>query len=287
MVKKLIFTNQSTRNVFENLNGGYDAFKDLMIDTGRSTFQQGINKEQANDKIREVMFQVLGVDETASKKEIRKAIRRHKVDVYEVIEEVVPDLLNTGWIDNPWFNTFVDYRNLALGDTNEFSVKDDVILTVAEVSGNHHDLIRQRLGEGSTFQVKTSWFGIKIYAEYERFMTGAVDWAAFVQKIYEAFDLKVNTILHDAVLAAGDKVLPTSQFTKTLQLTTANKDTIIELADDVALANGTDVVIMGTKTALAKLSSIVDVNWISSEMKQERHTTGRLGMWEGYQFKFS
>ena len=37
-------------------------------------------------------------------------------------------------------------------------------------------------------------------------MAGAFDWAAFVQKIYEAFDLKVNSMLYEAVMAAGDKV---------------------------------------------------------------------------------
>ena len=112
-------------------------------------------------------------------------------------------------------------------------------------------------------------------------MTGQVDWAKFVQKIYEAFNLHVNIILHDAVMAAGDKVLPTAQFTKTLQMTAANKDAIIELADDVSLANGCDVVIMGTKPALAKLSSITDIAWYSDAMKNEKHTTGKLGIWEG------
>ena len=114
-------------------------------------------------------------------------------------------------------------------------------------------------------------------------MAGQVDWSTFVKKIYEAMDLKVNNMLYEAVMSAGDKVLPASQFTKTLQLKAENKDTIIELADDVARANGTDVVIMGTKAALAKLSTIADVNWISNQMKEERHTTGKLGVWEGYQ----
>ena len=55
---------------------------------------------------------------------------------------------------------------MADGDTNEFYVPDEVILTVSELSGNHHDIIRQRLAEGQTFSVRTSWYGIKIYAEY-------------------------------------------------------------------------------------------------------------------------
>lgn len=116
-------------------------------------------------------------------------------------------------------------------------------------------------------------------------MAGQVDWATFVQKIYEAFDHLMDNMLYEAVMAAGDKVLPTSQFSKTLQLIADNKDKIIELADDVAMANGTEVVFMGTKAALAKLGNIVDVQWISNSMKEERHTTGRLGIWEGYQFE--
>ena len=112
-------------------------------------------------------------------------------------------------------------------------------------------------------------------------MAGIVDWATYIQKIYEAFDYKVNSMLHDAVMSAGDKVLPVEQFTKTLELKAENKDKIIELVDDVALANGCEAVIMGTKTALAKLSAITPVEYYSDSMKDERNSTGRLGVWNG------
>ena len=109
-------------------------------------------------------------------------------------------------------------------------------------------------------------------------MAGRIDWAAFVQKIYEAFDKKMNDMIYKAVMDAGDKVLPTSQFTKTGELV---RDTMIELVEDVQTANGCEAVIMGTKTALAKLSTLTDTQWISNNMKDERYTTGRLGLWEG------
>lgn len=269
-----IFSSEDTRTVFAKYN--YSDFSRLMYETARG--MEKVSKEEANNKIRTIMFKVLGVDETATKKEIRKAIRRHKVDIFEVIEETIDNLLVSGWGSNPFFNNYVEIRNLADGDTNEFYVPDEVILTVAELAGNHHDILRQRLGEGSTFTVKTRWYGLKIYAEYELFMMGRIDWSAFVQKIYEAMDKMVNDMVYQAVMSAGEKVLPTSQFNKTGAL---NRDDLITLVEDVQTATGEEAVIMGTKSALAKVTALSDTQWISNEMKEERHTTGRLGIWEG------
>ena len=53
------------------------------------------------------------------------------------------------------------------------------------------------------------------------------------------------------------------------------------MLEDVQAATGNEVVIMGTKTALSKLNALTDVDWISSNMKEERHMTGRIGIWEG------
>lgn len=156
-MKKITFSNADTRNVFAEKD--YNEFSKLMFDTALGT--QAVSKEAANAKIREVMFQVLGVDEKCTKQELRKAIRRHKIDIFEVIEETMQNLLISGWGNNPFFNEYVELKSMAIGDTNEFYVPDVSILTVAELSGNHHDLFRQRLGAGSTFNVKTSWYGVK------------------------------------------------------------------------------------------------------------------------------
>lgn len=271
---KINFSNAATEAVFANHD--YANFSQLMFDTAKGV--EKVSKEEANKKIREVMFEILGVDEKSTRKEIHKAIRRHKVDVFEVIEETVENLLVSGWGENPFFNQFVEMKSMADGDTNIFYTPDEVILTVAEVSGNHHDLFRQRLGGGKTFSVKTSWYGIKIYTEYELFMAGRVDWATFVQKIYEAFDKKMNDMLYSAVMAAGEKIVPKSQFVKTGSLAT---ETVIALVDDVQRATGEEVVIMGTKSALAKLNALEDIQWVSDSMKEERHTTGRIGVFMG------
>lgn len=156
---KIVFSNESTRKVFADRD--IREFSQLMYETAKGVTRDGYSKEQCNDEIRKVFYDVLQVAPGCSRRELRNAIRRHKTDVFEVIEETVENLLVSGWGENPFFNEFVEIKSMALGDTNEFYVPDESILTVAEVSGSHHDLFRQRLGEGKTFSVKTSWYGVK------------------------------------------------------------------------------------------------------------------------------
>lgn len=132
---RLNFTNNDVREIFTE--NDYSDFSQLMFDTAMG--EEKVSKDEANAKIRDIMFSVLGVDEKCTKRELRKAIRRHKIDIFEIIEETVENLLVSGWGENPFFNEFVEIKSMADGDTNEFYVPDEVILTVSELSGNHHD----------------------------------------------------------------------------------------------------------------------------------------------------
>ncbi len=275
---KMLFSNPDTREIFSISD--FSSYKQLMFDTGLG--REKVSKDQANKKLRDIMYSVLGVDDKCSRKELRKAIRKHKIDVYEIIEETVENLLNCGWGENPFFNECVEYRSMNSGDTNEFYVPDDMILTVSEMSGGHHNLIRQRISGGQTFSVKTSWLGCKIYTEFELFMAGRIDWAEFIQKIYQAFDNKINSMVYKSFVEAGNKVLPSSQFCKTIDFSAPTaREEIITLVEDVQTANGVEAVIIGTKTALSKLSGLGDINWISDSAKEERHTLGRVRLFEG------
>ena len=112
-------------------------------------------------------------------------------------------------------------------------------------------------------------------------MSGNVDWATFIQKVYEAIDKKINSMVYTALNAAGSSLPAGGQWVKTSPLNSTTKDTFIELVQDVQTANGTDVVVMGTRVALSKITALEDVNWISEDEKKERHTTGRVGYFEG------
>lgn len=277
----LTFSNPAVQAVFDANKVTKAEFSALMRDTTKGT--QKVSYEEANAKIVGMFRQVCGVDEKSSRKDIRNAIRRHYIDIYEVVEEVIPDMLQSGWDANPFFREFVEERNLAEGDSNIFYTAQNVVLNVSRVSGGHWDIKRQRLAEGSRFAVETEAYAIAVYAEFERLMAGLDDWATLVAKVAEAFAKKVNDALYLATIDAVNKIPNKSQFNKTLDFSAVDdsRTALVGLVDDVQTATGLEAVIMGTKGALSKLRKLDDVSWVSNEMKQERYTTGKLGYFEG------
>ena len=279
---KLMSFDANVREVFENDESKLFAFNKLMLDTAKGTFEGDITAKDANDKIVSMFRQAIGLDEKANKAEVRKAIRRNQGVLFALIEDVVEDLLVTGWQNTPFFQEYCDVRNIALGDENLFTVEDDSILSVSRVADGHWNIDRQRLGIGRSFSVETSTYGIGIYTEYERLLTGAEDFAKFVSKIYEAIDRFVNESIYTAFKSAAEQ-LPggatgSGQWVKTGAL---NKATLMQLIEDVEMATSREVVIMGTKTALSRLGDIQDINWVSEDMKVQRNTTGRIGHFDG------
>lgn len=55
--------SKNVMNVFTANNYDYNDYKKLMFDTAKDT--QAVTKEEANDKIREVQFSILGIDKNA------------------------------------------------------------------------------------------------------------------------------------------------------------------------------------------------------------------------------
>ena len=276
---KFMNFNAHVQNVFENDESKFMGFQALLHDAtvGKGEVE-GFSKKEVNDKIVSIFRSAIGCDETSSAKEIRKAIRRNQSVVFDLLEETIDNMLITGWQNDPFMMKYVDQRNLALGDKNEFYTDDDSMLSVMKISGNHHDIIRQRLGAGTKTSVTTYWVGLKVYAEAERLMTGVEDWATFVSKIYEAYDNYIKQAIYDTMVGYKDKIAAT--YKKTGSVTA---ETLRELCELVEMVTGHPVVIMGTRTALRNVTALQNAQFISDAMKNEHYNTGFLGMWEGYE----
>lgn len=100
-----------------------------------------ISKSEADDAIRQVCYEKLGLHEKSSDRDIARALKKEAAqEIFEIIEEIVDIEVTKGWESNEFFNNFVETRNLADGDDNEFWSQEDIILTVAKINGDSHDL---------------------------------------------------------------------------------------------------------------------------------------------------
>lgn len=141
------FMSENLTRVFSKEGNDYEGFKTLVFDYthGKDIFDEDGNKmpkAKVNAKINSVCFDILGLDPQSkpSKRDIHRAMKKNGLELMEVLEEAIDFKVTTGWGENEFFNEFVEMKNIAEGDRNEFWTEKDVVLTVAKVSGDHHDL---------------------------------------------------------------------------------------------------------------------------------------------------
>ena len=140
-MNKFMHFNTTVQNAFDNDEQKFLGFQELLqaATIGKGEVE-GYTKKEVNDKIVSKFRSAIGCDEKSTAKEIRKAIRRNQSVVFDLLEEVLDNMMITGWQNDPFMMKYVETRNLALGDKNEFYVEDDSMLSVMKISGNHHDI---------------------------------------------------------------------------------------------------------------------------------------------------
>ena len=285
------FSTEHLRKVFSD-EEKYKNFKQLCYDLnhGNDIYeydedgnQRKISKKEANKAVRKILMEVCDIteEELKSKKRRERAIEAHHNEVFELIESDIDFKVETAFNESEWFNDFVDMRNIALGDDEEYWTKEKIMLVVAEISGDHHDLTLQNLNEGTSTKLHTKKYGMKVGKDIDLILLGRVDFTELTDKIAEAFAYKVQELCYTGVYGAAAKLPNNTQFVKTGALSASTKEAFDTLIEDVGTANSSDVVIMGTKTALKKLNALADVDWISTTQKEAVANTGRLGTYEG------
>lgn len=125
--------------------------KNLAFDlaSGRAIFDDDreVTVEEANDALRKVCYEKLGLSKDSSPRAIKRALNKESAkELFEMIEEILDKKISTGWKEIEFFNEFVEDVNLADGDEQEFYVEDNALLTVEKTAGAHHDLNHYRVG---------------------------------------------------------------------------------------------------------------------------------------------
>lgn len=280
-MKDITCFSANTLAQFDNNYENIVAFSELMMDANHGIYEK-YNKEQTQEMIRNQFDAILGINfKTANSMQRRQAWRSHNKEIASLIENVIVDRMNSGWNQaNARFMEYVEDVNIANGDQNEFYVEDDSLLVVSKFSGNHHDVLRQYVKPGKSFTIETSWYAIKVYADFALFQSGKIDFAALVDKMYTAIEQYRYGALFTAFMSM-DENLPTDMVLDT-PVTEATMDDIVDHIEGIKAVTNKDVLLVGTRSALQKLQKTVSYNMFSDDMKNEKHQTGMLGRWEGY-----
>lgn len=268
-------------SAFENSNDNFVKFDNLIMDASHGIYKD-YTKEEVSDIVRNQFDRVMGINfKEASRKERRQAWRDHGKEIASLIENILVDKTVSGWNDgNAFFENYVEQVNTGAGDMNEFYVDDNSLLTVSKFAGSHQDIIRQALKPGKAFTIDTEWHAIKVYADFQMFMLGRIDFAKLVDRMYESVVTDRRAALYSAFMSI-DTSLPSDMILQTA-ISAATVATIIEHIELVRSVTGKDVLLVGSKVAISKLQGTVSYDLYSDDMKNERYETGTLGKWEGY-----
>ena len=253
----------------------------LMVDTVNGTVIQkdpeGAN--DADDAIRKAIFKdILGIEDHTDRRFAGRASLKC-AEIFQYIVENIQEVYSSPFINDPFFQRFVEYKSVDWGDRLAFRVEDQYFFTVSEYSGNHWDTRRQRNFGSREIPVSCKWFNVYIYSEYWDFLVGKIDWVTLVKKVQLSIDMHLMGQINANFMNAPN-ILPT-EFKK--YTTGIVKAEMIELAERVRTMTGAAPVICGTKQGLSLLGDSINVNWISERMRDRVYTTGLLESWEGYE----
>jgi len=197
---------------------------------------------------------------------------RGNTELFAIIETILELTDVQGFEENDFFNQFVDYRNLALGDENDFYIEDNTLFSVNVTAEGVGSTIRQRINQGTNQKVPTVLYTIEAYEDVNRLLSGRINIVQFVEKMRKSFDNKRMTAIYNA-MATGLTGLP-AVFKQSGSFTEA---TLQDLIAHVEASTGERAIIIGTKKALGKITSAI----VSEDAKERYNQLGFYGVFNG------
>ena len=226
--------------------------------------------------MRKIMYDVLGVEEGATMRQIGTAYAQNKAKLFEVIDVAV-DAVMPRVVRNE-FDGLANFRNVNPGDSLVFRNPNHELFRVARIASGTQD-VRRQTGIASSYTVTTEWYSAATYVEWEQFLTGQVDWPAFIEKVALSFEVYISQRIYDAFVQSYDGLRAQEH----LRYTGAfDMGRLIELVEHVkASANSQSATVYTTASTLAKIAKDLD---LSDNMRDEINRVGFLSLINGIQF---
>lgn len=242
----------------------------LAIDTYNGVPNAGYSLDQSADVLYKAIIEANNGKKFLDKRDVRDG---KCGALFAIIEETVTKTVIDGLQGNEFFMNMVEYRNLALGDTMEFYIPDDSLFYVDNVARGTQGLRRQRLNGGTRYTVNMQTYGVKVYEELDRTLSGRADLNELISKVgtsiakkqYEDIFKKWTSLINNA----GSTYIPVAG--------SYSEEALLTLCEHVEVNNGVTPVIMGTRAALRKVTTAV----LADSAKEDMYRMGYYGNFNG------
>lgn len=244
------------------------------ISRGVKTFEiddKSYSATEATNVLRRALIDANG----GSFKIDKKTLRRNKVEIFEIMEELVPNIIAEGLEGDEFWMTYVDERNLALGDRNEFLIPSNSLFVVSEIADGIATPRRQRIGETTSLSITTTIHAVRIYEEFSRFMSGRINWGDLCDKVAKSFQREIWNDIYTAFNGITANTLGLNE--TYVRSGTFDESELVELISHVESANDENAVIVGTKVGLSKVKGAE----LSDEAKKNMFNEGFYGKFRG------
>ena len=244
----------------------------LALDTMRNSVSGNFSAKEGSEVLRQAFIEMNG----GSDKLTMKSFRDHP-QLFQLIEEVMPIMVQEGLRGDELAFNMVDYRNLAEGDQNRFWTEDNSDLIVAKIADGSTSIRRQRLNVGQYISIETEMHAIKVYEELNRLLAGRVDFNTLVDRLTRSY----TRDMRNQIMAAFEGVTATTTGLNATYVKTGtfSAATLRELIDHVEAATGEKATILGTKAGLGKIADS-DANAVAltaASAKEDLYNLGYFG----------
>lgn len=243
----------------------------VAVDAYKGTPSGNYSVEQSLDAVRNGLIAINNGKPYLDYKDIRDGKCN---GLFAVIEEIITKTVIDGLQGNEFFMNLVEYKNLAMGDKNEFYVPDTSLFNVATIARGTQGIRRQRLNGGTKFTVDIKTYGVKIYAELDAILAGRINFNEFINKVSESLlKYQYEDIFNawtNLVSGTGSTYLPVAG--------SFSEDGLLDLCEHIEANNGVVPVLLGTRKALRRVTTAV----VSDSAKEDLYNMGYYGKFNGY-----
>lgn len=249
---------------------------DLANDLARGDFSIHVDKEKVTRADLEDYLRDKINNDILKGATLYQAYRRNNITLFEIIEEVVNLTISNDFMEIPFIENFVEFKNRAMGDKTAWYSEGKSYLSVVSFAGNHWDTNREALDAGEEFTLPKEWVYIHVYDELERFLLGIASLERLTDVIYRSF----NKYIKERIYMQFQNIMTAlpSEFVANGN----SEEAVGNLCDLVQAAGGYgSLTIAGTKAALRKLGAVVPDKYFADSQKEAKAATGSIGEWEG------